>query len=307
MTILPRLCVLLACVIAGCASARADCRVTPAGSVPIELTDGHLLVTVAVNDIDGTFILDTGAERTLMSEDVVKRLGLARDGWVASVIRGVGGLQQRPNALPRSLRLGGVTLRRKTLTGDTSVTVGPLPIAAIAGHQIAGLLGRDFLSPFDLDVDLPASRLTLYDVRGCGVGFLPWTTPYAAIPTSAPMGAAMVVPVLIDGRPLRALLDTGASASLLTAAGMSRLGLTPELLARDSAGSGSGIGPAPVAMRRHRFGEMRVGADTTRDLMVWVSPVHIVPIVDMLLGADWLRTRHVWLSFATKQMFVAAR
>jgi hypothetical protein len=238
---------------------------------------------------------------------VVKRLGVARDGWVASVIRGVGGLQQRPNALPRSLRLGDLTLRRKTLTGDTSVTVGPLPMAAIAGHQIAGLLGRDFLSPFDLDVDVPAGRMTLYDVRGCGVGFLPWKTPYAAIPTSAPIGAAMVVPVLIDGRPLRALLDTGASASLITAAGMSRLGLTPELLARDPAGNGSGIGSAPVAMRRHRFGEMRVGADTTRDPMVWVSPVHVVPIVDMLLGADWLRTRHVWLSFTTQQMFVAAR
>jgi hypothetical protein len=32
-----------------------------------------------------------------------------------------------------------------------------------------------------------------------------------------------------------------------------------------------------------------------------------VPIVDMLLGTDWLRSRRVWLSFATKQMFVAVR
>jgi hypothetical protein len=32
-----------------------------------------------------------------------------------------------------------------------------------------------------------------------------------------------------------------------------------------------------------------------------------VPVVDMLLGADWLGARHVWLSFATRQMFVATR
>jgi len=38
-----------------------------------------------------------------------------------------------------------------------------------------------------------------------------------------------------------------------------------------------------------------------------VAAVRVVPIVDMLLGADWLSSRHVWLSFATKQMFVAAR
>jgi hypothetical protein len=30
-----------------------------------------------------------------------------------------------------------------------------------------------------------------------------------------------------------------------------------------------------------------------------------VPIVDLLLGADWLAQRRVWLSFATRQVFVA--
>ena len=79
------------------------------------------------------------------------------------------------------------------------------------------------------------------------------------------------------------------------------------MLARDPVGNGAGVGPAPVPMRRHRFVELRVGADTTRDPTLWVAAVRVVPIVDMLLGADWLSSRHVWLSFATKQMFVAAR
>ena len=88
---------------------------------------------------------------------------------------------------------------------------------------------------------------------------------------------------------------------------MFRLGLTPELLARDPGGNGAGVGPAPVPMRLHRFAELRVGPDVTRDPALWVAPVHVVPIVDMLLGADWLAARHVWLSFATRQMFVAER
>ena len=178
---------------------------------------------------------------------------------------------------------------------------------AIDGRPIAGLLGRDFLAPFDLDLDLPARRMTLYDVRGCAAWFLPWTMPYAAISASTPIGAALVVPVLVDGRPLRALVDSGASASLITASGMFRLGLEPALLARDPGGNGSGVGPASVPMRLHRFAELRVGPETTRDAALWVASVHVVPIVDMLLGADWLASRRVWLSFATKQMFVAAR
>jgi len=297
------LCILL--LLAAFGTAHAACRVTQQTAVPIAVAQGHVLVTVQVNDTPATFILDTGAERTLMSEEAVRQLGVARDSWVASTVLGIGGYEERPNALPHSLRLGDVTLRRRTLIGDNSVTVGPLPIIAVAGHPIAGLLGRDFLSPFDLDLDLPAGRLTLYEVQGCSAGFLPWHEPYASIPATTPVGAAMVIPLQIDGHPLRALIDTGASSSLVAAPGIARLGLTPAILAQDPGGNGSGIGPAPVFMRRHRFASLSVGPDSTRDPLLWVAPVRVVPIVDMLLGADWLRTRRMWLSFATKQVFIA--
>jgi hypothetical protein len=289
------------------APARAACHVVPQSTVPVEIVRNTPLTTVQVNDVGATFIVDTGAYRTLMGEDAVRNLNLERDQWVATAIRGIGGVQERPDALPRSLRLGTTLLHRRTLTGGTSVMVGPLPVNTIDGRPIAGLLGRDFLAPFDLDIDLPDGRLTLFDAQGCSAGFLPWTTPYAAIAAIPSVDSALVVQVVVDGRPLRALIDTGASGSLITASGMFRLGLTPELLVGDPVGNGAGVGPAPVQMHRHHFAEMRVGSDATRDLTLWVAPVHMVPIVDMLLGTDWLRTRRVWLSFATKQMFVAVR
>jgi hypothetical protein len=305
---LPRLCTVFAALSMIVGAARADCSVTPLATVPLLLDRGNILITVTINDADTVFILDTGAERTLMSEEAVGQLRLERDGWVASTILGIGGYERRPNALPRSLRLGALALRRRTLTGDTSVTVGPLPVNQIGGHPIAGLLGRDFLSPFDLDLDLPARRLTLNDVRGCSTGFLPWTTPYAAIPATTPAGNAMVIDSRLDGRVLRTLVDTGASASLLTASGMFLLGLTPEVLARDYGGNGFGVGATPVPMRLHRFAELRIGPDVSRSPQLWVAPVrNIVPIVDMLLGVDWLHTRRVWLSYATRQFFVAVR
>ena len=288
-------------------AARAACSVELRATVPLQLVRGNILLTVTINDTDAVFIMDTGAERTLMSDDAAGRLGLERDGWVSTALRGIGGIVERPNALPRSLRLGTLALRRRTLTGDTSVTVGPLPVNQLDGRPIAGLLGRDFLTPFDLDLDLPARRLTLYDVQGCGAGFLPWTTPYAAIPATTPAGNAMVIEAWLDGRPLRTLLDTGASSSLLTASGIYLLGLTPEVLAHDYAGHGFGVGSAPVLMRLHRFAELRVGSDVSRGPQIWVAATRVVPIVDMLLGVDWLHSRRVWLSYATRQMFVAVR
>jgi hypothetical protein len=285
--------------------AQADCRVVQQDAVPLDPVDGHLLVTVEVNDTPERFILDTGAYRTLMAEGVVRRLGLERDGWVASIVRGIAGIEQRPDAHPRSLRLGTVTLRRRTLGGGSSVTVGPLATDGIAGQSVAGLLGRDFLAPFDLDIDVPARRLTLYDVRGCEAAFLPWTMPYAALPASMPADTALTVSVMLDGRPLRALVDTGAAASLVTAPGMARLGLTDAFLARDPGGNGAGIGPAPVPMRHHRFAALQIGPDTIPHPLLWVAPVRVTPVADLLLGGDWLASRHVWLSFATGQVFVA--
>lgn len=304
MTRLPSLCALFALLAAIAGAAHAACRVEPLGTVPLQVSSGHILIAVAVNDIEAAFIMDTGAERTLMSEEAVRRLGLQRDGWVASAILGLGGGTQHPNALPRSLQLGGLALRRKTLTGDTSVTVGPLPVREVEGRPIAGLLGRDFLSPFDLDLDLPARRMTLNDVRGCGTWFLPWTVPYAAIPAATMAGNALVIQTQVEGRPMRTLLDTGASASLITAPGMFQLGLTPAMLAHDPGGNGAGVGPAPVPMRLHRFSELRIGPDVSQDPRIWVASVRVVPIVDMLLGVDWLQSRRVWLSFATRQVFV---
>ena len=284
---------------------QAACVVQRAAMVPLSGRAGVITVPLEVNGSEATFILDTGAQRSVVTREAVGRLRLVRDQWVGTVMSGVGGVQSSPNADPASISLGGVKLVRRTLTHDNSLTVGVLPGARAGDAVIDGLLGRDFLSVFDLDVDLPGRRLLLYRVSGCSGRFLPWTGDYAAIPATMPTDTAIVVPVSLDGRPLRALLDTGASVSLLGAPGMFKLGLTAAALASDPADTVSGLGPRSVAMYRHLFRALAVGGDVTVSPRIWAAPVRLTPIVDMLLGADWLAGRHVWISFASRQVFAA--
>src|SRR5271155_1667616 len=89
----------------------------------LQFSAGVITVPVEVNGITAPFILDTGAQRSVVSEAAVRRLGLARDQWVGTTMRGIGGIDRRPNAAPRSLSLGGVPLVRRTVTHDTSLTV----------------------------------------------------------------------------------------------------------------------------------------------------------------------------------------
>ena len=295
---------LISCLLAPLA-ANASCVLDNKAVVPLQVTQGTITLAVEVNGISATFILDTGAQRSLVTQAAVQRLGLARDQWVGTTMRGIGGIDRRPNANPRSLSLAGVPLVRRTLNHDTSLTVGVLPNTNVGALVIDGLLGRDFLSLFDLDLDVPNHRLTLYQVKGCTGRFLPWNGDYNAIPASIGLEEAVILPVAVDGKPLQAILDTGASATLLGASGIYRLGLNPAALMGDRSVQISGLGPRELTVHQHRFRSMQVDNQLIDAPLLWVEPVRLQPFADMLLGEDWLARRHVWISFATKQVFTA--
>lgn len=281
------------------------CAVDRAASVALRVIGGSVTVPVEVNGITGSFILDTGAERSVVSEEAVRRLGLARDPWVSTTMSGVGGVERRANAVPRSLSLGGVSLVRRTVSHDTSLTVAPLLRGRSGGATIDGLLGRDYLSLFDLDADFAGKRLTMYRVQDCGGRFLPWTGPYTGEAVASPASNALIIPVVLDGTPLRALLDTGATASLLAAPGMYRMRLDVAGLSQDPSEPVSGLGPRVPVMHRHLFRSLVAVGQAITPPEIWVAPVRLAPTADMLLGLDWLRGRRVWISYATRQIFVA--
>lgn len=284
--------------------ALAACSVRQRAVVPLDIAGSVILAPLEVNGIDGTFILDTGAAQTVVTPDAVNHFSLALDEWTATTMRGVGGIERRRNADPRSVTLGGVTLHRRSVARDSTLRVATLPHGMLGGRRVDGLLGRDFLSLFDLDLDLPGRTLALYDVQGCAGRFLPWRTAYLSVPVENPAESALVVPLELDGVALRALLDLGASRTLVGAPGMARLGLGLERLREDPSRIVSGMGPHTVTVWQHRFDTLRIGGETFARPTFLVAPIEIQPISDMLLGADWLLRHRVWISYATNQLFV---
>jgi predicted aspartyl protease len=285
------------------ALASAACVVQQRTSVKLQIVGTVVLVPVEVNGISGSFILDTGAAQTVVTPAAVNYFGLALDEWTGSTMRGVGGVERRRNADPRSVELGGVPLHRRSLARDATLRVATLPRSMVGERQINGLLGRDFLSLFDLDLNFPQQALTLYDVRGCTGRFLPWTEPYLSVAVENPTESALVVPLVLDGVPLRALLDSGASRSLIAAPGMAHLGLSFAQLQGDPSQVVSGLGPHTVTMWQHKFHDLQIGSENVANPVFLVAPIQLQPISDMLLGADWLLGRRVWISYATHQLF----
>ena len=66
-----------------------------------------------------------------------------------------------------------------------------------------------------------------------------------------------------------------------------------------------GVGKRVVVMRYATLRDMRVAGVAAREVPVVAAPVILTPLLDLLVGMQFLSQHLVWLSYATGQVFVA--
>jgi predicted aspartyl protease len=300
--------ILLACLALGpaaCAAApaprgpgplAAGCTLTKHAELALRNVRNFMLARVRLNDEDTTLVVDTGADTTTVTPTAVRRLGLKDDVGHSSLLLGVAGRVRSQDVRLRQMTLGDYVLRM-----DKGVGVGELPAFPGVTPPVSGLLGADVLSRFEVEIDLRAHRMALYSASGCA-GYQPWPGA-AALRIERPHSNVAFTTAQVDGQGVRALIDTGARTTLVTRRTALTLGVSEAALASDARFSGVGIGPSSIAFRQHRFDEIGVPGDTMRDVTVSVAELRL-PGVDMLLGADFLGQRQVWISYSTNRMFL---
>ncbi len=271
------------------------CRVEQMADLPLATARNFLLAPVTLEGVASWMVIDTGAETSLITPEVAERLALAPDPGRSSDLLGVAGLVHSRNVLIRGFEIGGVGAR------TLSVGVGEIGVFS-PNVPVAGLLGADVLSRFDVELNAPALRMGLYVVSGC-TGFVPWRGSASAIPVRFGERGLTFLPLRIDDHPVRALLDTGARVSLMTRRLSASLGVTAAMLESDPARGGVGIGLTNLAMRQHRFDRVALGATTVRGMAIDVADLRL-PGVEMLLGADWTASRDIWISYSGSTLFI---
>jgi len=295
MTPLRWLAVLL---LAGCTAtpspdAPRACEVRKAADIPVTFDHGTVSVPASIEDKPVTLMVDTGAEASLVTPSAMAALRLQTDRRRRTTIRTAGGAIATQNALLRSFAIGGLEML------DRSVAVGPLP--GSQGAALQGLIGADWLTDFDVELDLPNRRIGLYRVEGCGPDHAPWPGPTVSLPARIVGRGLVVLSAELDGQPVSALLDSGANSSILSSAAATRIGVAAAALARDPTGQSVGIDGSAMVTHRHRFERFRIGTATYGNPVVSVAAMHNV-LADLLLGLDWLRGNRVWISYATHQV-----
>lgn len=274
------------------------CDLDLQATVPLVESARRYLAPVKINGETRLFIVDTGAEKTLLTPAAADALQLGSDTSHTERIGGAGeSVGPQYDRVVESLALGPsewVHLRLPTAKLSISGQTGTSP-------PVAGLLGADILSRYDVELDFPAKTMKLYSAQNCLGRFAPWTGDYNAYSPEYTRRHIFVMSLALNGHPIRATLDTGAAPSLLTYSAARAAGVDDAALRGDPTGSGRGVSGTPFNLHWHRFESLRAGNATFHFVPIQVGDVSLS--TDMLLGMDFLKGRRIWLSYSTGWVF----
>ena len=274
-----------------------DCRLKNYGTLPVEMVGSQATTMVKINGNNTRFILDTGAFFNTMSSANASSLGLrlqsVPDGFRIS---GVGGSASIQQAHVKEFGILDATLKNVDfIVGGTDI-----------GN---GLLGANLLDFADLEIDLAHGKLTLFKADHCDTTSLAYWVKDGKYnvadiePSDNPYDRRTFLTVTINGKKVRAVLDSGAAATVLSRDGAERAGINlngPDV----RAGSISiGVGARPVRTWTVNIDTFSVGSETIQHSQMQVIDGKIGDDTDMLLGVDFILAHHMLIANSKKKAY----
>jgi lipoprotein NlpI/predicted aspartyl protease len=242
-------------------------------------------------------LLDTGAYASLITKAAAERLGLPTQStseWMA----GFGGASRVYMTRIQELRIGAaVRTHYRVRVG------GERPIAGVDF-----ILGDDFFKDVDLEFDYAKGVVRLFRPLDCkGVALAYWDSGALRLPLEDE--DKIVVPITVNGRAARALVDSGASSSMVDLSFAARVGLTPETPGVAASHCASGLGSEGVRSWVAKFDTVTLDEETIRDPRLQIAD--FMPDLsfgrdrhpEVILGTDFLRAHRMLVSRSQRMVY----
>ncbi len=294
------------------AAEAGKCKVGRIAEWPLRTEYYRPVFDGAINGQKVGILIDTGSAMNLVRRSHTTRLGLTRHQAPGRSVITISGEQQAEYVHIEEFRIGeGVRKGWEVLVaGEGSFS-----------DDIAVILGDDFFQQVDVEFDMAHNAVRLYETRDCdGVSLAYWATTEPAGEVPIESGSKIRLTVSINGQPVRAGLDSGSSASMLSKPDAARLGVTPESPGTVAGGcflDGLG-GRRQLDSWIGQFESFTVGNERIRNPKIrfadlWRNmaytetgsrlPTRLAGQPDMLLGADFLRAHRVLVSRSQRKMY----
>ncbi|TMH06743.1 MAG: hypothetical protein E6H67_05495 [Betaproteobacteria bacterium] len=288
-------------------------RMVQIADLPVRLERNRLIVDGAINGQKIGIMLDTGAELSLIPRSAAVRLGLSRQEVRGYRMVGVGGETHVEAAFVDEFKIGQATRKgwRVIVAGERDL-----------GENVGFILGNDFFHQVDVEFDLAHGAVRLFQPRDCdGVSLAYWATDRIGeveIDTVAEAHPQIVLTIRINGQPIKALLDSGASTSVLNKSDAARLGVTPDTTGVVGIGGATGLGQKSIDRWIGPFESVAIGNETIRNIMIpfadlWKDAtyaatgsrlgIHPGGQQSMLLGSDFLLGHRLLVAHSQRKLY----
>ena len=280
---------------------------------PVRLVNNLPIVDGAINGRKIGILIDTGAMRSLLLRAAAVRLDLPRQEATGYRMFGIGGQTRVEIASIDEFRIGQNVRKdwRLLVAGEQSDDNG-----------IDVILGEDFFHAFDVEFDLAHNAVRLFQPKDCdGVSLAYWTSDVAGNVKLEPFSesrAEIVLSVQINGHPVRAKLDSGSSASVLSKDDAAAAGVTPETPGVVAGDRTRGLGTNTVATWIGPFQSFAIDNEIIRDTTILFADLYkdtrytstgsnisrnVEQLHPMLLGADFLRAHRVLVAHSRSKLY----
>jgi predicted aspartyl protease len=283
-------------------NAAAECKLLKIGELPATVRGNQLLVPATVNGQKFMMLADTGAGITMLDDSVAKAAQLSTQNAHGVRMIGVGGEMRVEWAMMNDLTIGDVKFPARRFLVNKS-----------GGGARSSLLGYDFFSLFDVEIDAKNGKIILFKTEDCRETNMAYWAPDRADMVELISKGTPEIRVRVDGQALTAALDSGAGSTVVTARIAKFMGVeaTPDAQKR----AGYGGDGRKVEGVLHKFTSFAIGDEEIKNPTLTVldamktsftssdSRLGSNPNADMLLGFDFLRTHRVFISNTDKKLY----
>ena len=275
----------------------ADCKLTLAATVPINLEKGHVEVPVTVNGRPRTFAIDTGAFTSAITKSVVAEQGIK----TYAIHKGV----EMQDSGHKDAEL--YATLDEFVIGNQKARSARMTVIEPIGED--GLVGPEYLRNFDLDFDFAAGTLNLFRHHPCSGRAVYWTDDYFVIPMDVTDQGHIRVDVLLDGKPLRAMIDTGAAVTVIgKSIAQSDFQVDMDKVNVEGAGTFtlSGMSGGEQAAVPHRFAGLQLGGINIKNPVLAISTAERGVQFDytrLVLGMPELSKLHLYIAYQERKLY----
>lgn len=294
------LCSLLALSLpAWAADPPSTCKYLEAARVDLQYTGPGLEITMpgTINGKPARMLADTGSGRTYLTMSAVRRHKLHLRETVERV-QGIGGESKVYAVKVSDFSAGPARSTAATMRvpGDT----GFVP-------NFDAIVGAPYLLQTDLELSLATKQARFFRPVDCDRAWLAYWDRNANVIPFALNGETgnPIFHVYLNGHKLEAMIDSGASTTSVDLNAARRAGIDVDAPGSVRRGNASGVGSRTVANWHVTASSLAIGDETIRNPELSVIGTGGRLSVDVLLGADFLRSHRVLFAMSQRKIYIS--